>query len=115
MLETKNTSYRYKLISLIKVVEFSIFTLYVIFSIDHNITCSFLPFLFLILYFIKTLFSGIWADSDSDREDQRPSLGWAQKKKKDFAAPISFISGGFKQSEKSIKAKNDGDSNEVSS
>lgn len=41
---------------------------------------------------------GIWADPESDDDSSRPGLGGGQKKKNDYAAPISFISGGFKQS-----------------
>lgn len=51
-----------------------------------------------------SLFSGIWADHDSndEGEDQRSGFGRGRHKQKDLAAPISFISGGFKQTEKDV-------------
>ncbi|KAK6061869.1 hypothetical protein COOONC_00459 [Cooperia oncophora] len=40
---------------------------------------------------------GIWADRESDEEEayDRPSFG--KKSRKDYSAPISFVSGGIKQ------------------
>ncbi|PVD28664.1 hypothetical protein C0Q70_11258 [Pomacea canaliculata] len=47
---------------------------------------------------------GIWADHDSndEGEDQRSGFGRGRHKQKDLSAPISFISGGFKQTEKDV-------------
>lgn len=44
---------------------------------------------------------GMWADDDSD--DERPSFGRSNRRKKDMTAPIGFISGGFKQEDKVTK------------
>ncbi|KAK7494860.1 hypothetical protein BaRGS_00013987 [Batillaria attramentaria] len=41
---------------------------------------------------------GIWADPESDEDSHRSGFGGGRKKKHDYAAPVSFISGGFKQS-----------------
>ncbi|ESO85853.1 hypothetical protein LOTGIDRAFT_221309 [Lottia gigantea] len=51
---------------------------------------------------------GIWADKDSDDEDDFVGFGArSQRKKKDFSAPISFISGGFKGEAKLKKNRDD--------
>ena len=43
----------------------------------------------------------MWAADDSD--DERPSFGRSNRRKKDMTAPIGFISGGFKQEDKMTK------------
>lgn len=51
--------------------------------------------------------SGIWADPDSD--DDRPMTGFGQKKKtrKNFTAPMSFVSGGVKVGDKVTKEEDE--------
>jgi len=56
----------------------------------------------------KSQIYGIWNDEDSG--DERPSFG--QKKKKDYTAPVSFVSGGVKpatQIEKEVPLSSDDD------
>ncbi|XP_014226937.1 tuftelin-interacting protein 11 [Trichogramma pretiosum] len=48
---------------------------------------------------------GVWADSDSDDEPARPSF--KRQGKKDYSAPISFITGGVQQAGQSKKQKMD--------
>ena len=48
----------------------------------------------------------MWADDDSDEE--RPQFG-RSRNKKDFTAPVSFISGGIKQGSKVKKEKREDD------
>ena len=50
------------------------------------------------------IITGIWADPDSD--DERPSFGKGAKKK-DFTAPVNFISGGVKVGSKITKSGKD--------
>ncbi|XP_071087454.1 tuftelin-interacting protein 11-like [Haliotis cracherodii] len=39
---------------------------------------------------------GIWAEKEDEEEEERPSFGGG-KRKKDYTAPVNFISGGFKR------------------
>lgn len=53
------------------------------------------------------MFSGMWADNDSD--DERPGFGKSNRRNKDMTAPIGFVSGGFKEGDKITKNERDAD------
>ncbi|XP_050394866.1 tuftelin-interacting protein 11 [Patella vulgata] len=58
---------------------------------------------------------GIWADKDSDEEEEVAGFGGRTRRKKDYSAPISFISGGFKAEAKLKKEEDDDGSNDSDS
>lgn len=55
-------------------------------------------------------FQGMWANSD---DEDTPGFGRGRRKKKDYTAPIGFVSGGIKQGSK-IKKEGDDDDSSVS-
>ena len=59
------------------------------------------------------MFVGIWADEDSDEE--RPSFGGGGgKNKKDYTAPMNFVSGGIKVGDKVEKVKGEDGAENIS-
>jgi tuftelin-interacting protein 11 len=50
----------------------------------------------------------MWANSDD--EDNTPGFGGGRRKKKDYTAPIGFVSGGIKQGSKIKKEGEEEDS-----
>lgn len=46
---------------------------------------------------------GMWADSESDEETDRPKFSKRNKGPKDYFAPVSFVSGGIKIGDKVTK------------
>lgn len=74
----------------------------------HSETVCLLDYLYFFLtesYLFRFL-SGVFADSESDEEHERPKFS-GRKRQKDYFAPVNFVSGGIKIGDKVTKEEAD--------
>ena len=62
--------------------------------------------IFLLNEILFLVLSGVFADSESDEEDERPKFS-GRKRQKDYFAPVNFVSGGIKIGDKVTKEEAD--------
>lgn len=63
-------------------------------------------YIFLAENYVFHFFSGVFASSESDEEDDRPKFS-GRKRQKDYFAPVNFVSGGIKIGDKVTKEEAD--------